>query len=75
MSQNCILGGTWVAQSVEHLTLARVMIPWLMGSNPASGSVLTSQSLEPVWILCFPCSLPLPHPCSVSMCLSKINKH
>ena len=37
-----------VAQSVKCLTLAQVMIPRFMGSSPASGSVLTAQSLEPV---------------------------
>ena len=41
------LGGTWVAQSVEHLTSAQVMISWLVSSSPASGSVLTALSLEP----------------------------
>ena len=39
--------GDWVAQSIEHLTSARVMISRLMSSSPASGSVLTAQSLEP----------------------------
>ena len=39
--------GTWVAQSVEHPTSAQVMISLFVGSSPASGSVLTAQSLEP----------------------------
>ena len=39
--------GAWVAQSVEHPTSARVMISRFVGSSPASGSVLTAQSLEP----------------------------
>ena len=39
--------GTWVAQSVGHLTLAQVMISWFLSSSPKSGSVLTAQSLEP----------------------------
>ena len=38
--------GAWVAQSVEHLTLAWVMISQFVGSSPASVSVLTAQSLE-----------------------------
>ena len=42
-----LLRGTWVAQSVGHLTLAQVMITWLVGSSPVSGSVPTAQSLEP----------------------------
>ena len=40
--------GAWVAQSVKHPTSAQVMISQSMGSSPASGSVLTAQSLEPV---------------------------
>ena len=39
--------GTSVAQLVECPTSAQVMISQLMGSSPASGSVLTAQSLEP----------------------------
>ena len=46
--------GAWVAQSVEHPTLAQVMISWFMSSSPASGSVLTAQSL--LQILCLPLS-------------------
>ena len=41
-------GGAWVAQSVERLTSAQVTISWSVSSSPASGSVLTAQSLEPV---------------------------
>ena len=39
--------GTWVAQSVKRPTSAQVMISWFMSWSPASGSVLTAQSLEP----------------------------
>ena len=39
--------GAWVAQSVEHPTSAQVMISQLVSSSPASGSVMTAQSLEP----------------------------
>ena len=39
-------GGASVAQSVQHLTSTQVMISRLMSSSPASGSVLTAQSLE-----------------------------
>ena len=63
--------GTWVAQSVKHLTLARVMISRFVSSSPASGSVLTAQSLEPASdsVSAF---LSCP---STSCCLAKINKH
>ena len=40
--------GTWVAQSVGRPTSAQVMISRSVSSSPASGSVLTAQSLEPV---------------------------
>ena len=40
--------GTWVAQSVKRPTSAQVMISRSVSSSPASGSVLTAQSLEPV---------------------------
>ena len=36
-----------MAQSVGRPTSAQVMISWFMSSSPASGSVLTAQSLEP----------------------------
>ena len=39
--------GTWVAQSVKHPTSVQVMISQFMGWSPASGSMLTAQSLEP----------------------------
>ena len=62
---------------VKHLTSAQVMISQSVILSPASGSVLTTQSLEPASDLCLPLSLPLPHLCSVSLYLSlpKINKH
>ena len=37
-----------MAQSVGRLTSNQVMISQSMSSSPASGSVLTAQSLEPV---------------------------
>ena len=37
-----------MAESDKHSTLAQVMILWSMSSSPASGSVLTAGSLEPV---------------------------
>ena len=39
-------GGTWVVQSVKSPTSAQYMISQFMSSSPASGSVLTTQSLE-----------------------------
>ena len=38
----------WVAQSVERLTSAQVMILQSVSLSPVSGSVLTARSLEPV---------------------------
>ena len=66
---------TWVAQSVECPTLAQVMISRFLSSGPASGSVLTAQSLEPASDSVLPLSLPHPLLYSVSLCLSKTNKH
>ena len=50
----------WVTQAVKRPTSAQVMIPRFMSSSPASGSVLTAQSLEPASDSFSPLSLPLP---------------
>ena len=63
--------GTWVAQLVGHPTLAQVMISWFVGLSPASGSMLTAQSLEPD--LVFP-SFSAPTPLVLCLCLSFKNK-
>ena len=47
MPQKETTWGAWVAQSVKRPTSAQVMISWFVSSSPASGSVLTAQSLEP----------------------------
>ena len=43
----CNSRGTWGAQSVERPTSAQAVISRFGSSSPASGSVLTAQSLEP----------------------------
>ena len=66
------LRGAWVAQSVERLTLARVMILRFVGSSPASGCVLTaSSSPEPASDSVSP-SVSVPPP--LTLCLSLKNK-
>ena len=72
-SKRMKLGGAWVAQSVERLTLAQVMSSWFVSSSTASGSVLTVQS--PLWVLC-PLSLCSPPPLThiLSLSLSKMHK-
>ena len=55
--------GAWVAQSVKRLTSAQVMISRFVSPSPASGSVLTAQSLEPASDSVSP-SLSLSLPCS-----------
>ena len=45
--ENEILRDAWVAQLVEPLTSAQVMISQLVSSSPVSGSALTAQNLEP----------------------------
>ena len=67
--------GAWVAQSVKRLTSAQVMISGSMSSNPASGSVLTAQSLEPARILSHSLPLPCLRAHTFSPSLSKVNKH
>ena len=64
--------GAWVAQSVERPTSAQAMISRFMGSSPASGSVLTAQSLEPASVSVSP-SLSAPPP-SRSVSFSVKNK-
>ena len=64
--------GTWVTQSVNRPTSARVMISRFVGSSPASGSVLTAWSLEPASDSVPPFSLCRSPTCALS--LSKINK-
>ena len=61
--------GAWVAQLVEHLTLAQVVISRFMSSSPTLGSVLTAQSLEPASD-CYPLSAPPPF----AVCLSLPSK-
>ena len=57
--------GAWVAQSIERPTSAQVMISQFVSSSPASGSVLTAQSLEPASRSVSP-SLALPA-CTLSL--------
>ena len=59
--------GAWVAQSVKRPTLAQVMISWFLGSSPASGSVLTAQSLE---LTSDSLSPSLSAPSTLTLCLS-----
>ena len=62
--------GAWVAQSVERPTSAQVMMSPSVGSSPASGSVLTAQSLEPASDASSLSVLP-----PLALSLSKMNKH
>ena len=62
--------GTWVAQSVEHPTSVQVMISHSVSSSPASGSVLTAQSLEPASDSVSP-SLSAPPPFMLCLSLSQ----
>ena len=57
--------GTWVAQSVECLTSAQVIISWFVNLSSTSDSLLSAQSL--LWILWSPFSLLLPHSCFHSL--------
>ena len=65
--------GTWVAQLVKHPTSAQVMISQSMSLSPTLGSVLATQSLEPVSDSVSP-SLSDPPLFRLSLPVSKINK-
>ena len=66
--------GAWVAQSVERLTSAQVMVLQFVSSIPMSGSVLMAQHLERVLDLQVLCLLSLPSPwLALHLFLSKIN--
>ena len=66
--------GSWVAQSVKHPTLARVMISQFVSLSPVSGSVLIVQSLEPALdsVYASPSAPPL---LILFLSLSEINTH
>ena len=64
--------GAWVARSVKRPTLAQVMISRSVSSSPASGSVLTAQSLEPASDSVSPSLSTPPH---LMLCLSLKNKY
>ena len=59
----------WGAQLIKHPALAQVMISQFRSSSPASGSVLTAQSLEPALDSVFP-SLSLSAPPLLVLSLS-----
>ena len=59
-----------MALLAECPTSAQVTISQFMSSSPASGSVLTAQSLEPVWDSVSPC-LSTPPPLMRSRSLSR----
>ena len=59
--------GTWVAKSVKRPTSAPVMISRFVSLSPASGSLLTAQSLGPA----SPFFPALTHSCSVAFSLKK----
>ena len=61
--KNKFFRGTWVAQSVERLTSAQVMISRFVGSSPTSGSVLLEPALDS---MCASLSAPPP----LMLCLS-----
>ena len=70
-----VFRGAWVAQSVEQPTSAQVMISRFVRSSPASGSVLTAQSLEPASDSVSPSlCLPLSAPPLLMLCLCLRNK-
>ena len=65
--------GARMAQSIERLSSAQIMISRFVGLSPASGSVLTAQSLMPVSDSVSP-SLSASLSCAVSLCLKNKQK-
>ena len=63
-----------LGDSVECPTSAQVMISQSVSLSPASGSVLTAQSLELASDSVSP-SLSAPAPLTLGLSLSKMNKH
>ena len=68
MTQKKQIRGAWVAQSVKPLTSAQVMISQSVSLGPASGSVLTAQSLETASGSVSPC-LSVPPLLMLCLCL------
>ena len=65
-----VIWNTWVARLVKRPTSAQVMISGFVSLSPASGSVLTAQSLEPASdSVCPSLSAPPHHSHSVSLSL------
>ena len=70
-----LVGGAWVAKSVKNMISAQVIISQFMGLSPASGSVLTAQSLKPASDSMSPSlSIPAPLALCLSLSLSPKNK-
>ena len=69
--------GAWVAQSTERPISAQVMISRSVSLSPASGCVLTAQSLGPASDSVSPplSAPPLLRLVSLCLCLSIVNKH
>ena len=69
--QNLNSRDAWVAQSVKHPTSAQVTISQSVSLSPASGAMLTAQSLEPASdsVSLSPC------PSLLILCLSLTNKN
>ena len=62
LRKSSLIWGAWVAQSVERPTSAQVRISEFVSLSPASGPVLTAQSLEHVSDSVSPSLCPFPAP-------------
>ena len=71
MLKKKLSGSAWESQSVKRPTSAQVMISQSVSSSPASGSMLTAQSLEPPSDSVSP---PLSAPPLLAPCLCLKNK-
>ena len=62
------------AQSLEHPTLAQVMVSLFMSLRPKSGSLLSVKSSLQIFCLLLPLHLPRALSLSLSLSLKKNNK-
>ena len=68
--------GDWVAQSVERLTLAQVMISWSVSEfEPPVGLCAVSSKPGACFGFCVFYSLCPSPTCALSLSLKSINKH
>ena len=75
LTENSLFRGTWVAQSVKHLTLDFSSGQELVVYEFKPQIGLPDNGVEPAWDSLSPCLYPSPALFSLSLSLSQNNKH